>query len=258
MTDGRRTIIITGAADGIGRATAERLAAADWNVLAADIDGEKLSWTERTAGVEAFAADVTAEAHNLALVDAALEIFGRVDAAFFNAGISLTGAVDRMPVAEWRRVVEVNLFGPLLGVRAVLPALREAGGGSIVITSSLMGLGGDTDNSAYAASKHGVIGLVRSLARELGGEAIRVNALCPGLTESGMTAQLRDHAPNRYLDLAQQTPPNRWAVADEMASVVEFLVSPGAKYVSGHAMVVDAGTIVGTGLMQPSVRTGAY
>ena len=258
MTNDRRTIIITGAADGIGRATAERLAAANWNVLAADINQEKLAWTKGRAGVEAFAADVTAEADNLALVAKAVQTFGRVDAAFFNAGVSVSGPVDRMPLAEWRRVVEVNLFGPLLGVRAVLPALRENGGGSIVITSSLMGLGGDTDNSAYAASKHGVIGLVRSLARELGGEAIRVNALCPGLTETGLTAKLRDTALDRYLDLAQQTPLNRWAVADEMASVVEFLVSPGAKYVSGHAMVVDAGTIVGTGLMKPSIRTGAF
>jgi NAD(P)-dependent dehydrogenase (short-subunit alcohol dehydrogenase family) len=252
--DAGKGVVITGAADGMGRAAAERLAGNRWKVLAVDIAADKLGWTENTANVSAFVADVTSVADNQAMAVVAAERLGRVDAAIFNAGVSRPGAIDRVPLEEWRRVVEINLFGPVMGIRALLPALRRQGGGAIVVTSSLMGLGADPENSAYAASKHGVIGLVRSLARELGEDNIRVNALCPGLTETGMTAKLKQVQPENYARLAGQVPLGRWAQADEMASVMEFLISPAASYVSGHAMVVDAGTLVGTGLLPPSAR----
>jgi NAD(P)-dependent dehydrogenase (short-subunit alcohol dehydrogenase family) len=249
-----RGVVITGAADGMGRAAAERLAGKGWKVFAVDIDADKLGWTDACAEVGAMVADVTSEQDNLAIAAAAEERLGRVDAAIFNAGVSRPGAIDRMPLAEWRRVLEINLLGPVLGVRALLPALRRQGGGAIVVTSSLMGLGADPENSAYAASKHGVIGLVRSLARELGRDGIRVNAICPGLTETGMTAKIKQNAPDNHERLAGQVPLGRWAQPDEMASVMEFLISPEASYVSGHAMVVDGGTLVGTGLLPPSAR----
>lgn len=246
-----KAIVITGAADGIGRAAALRLANAGWRVLAMDRSKDRLDQLGRDSGIVPFVGDVTDPAANIAAVAEAERCFGRLDAAVFNAGISDTGGIDAMPVEQWMRIIEVNLFGPYLGIRATVPALRRQGGGSIVVTSSLMGIGGDQNSSAYASSKHGVIGLVRSLARELGCENIRVNALCPGLTDTGMTSRLRNDAPDHHAAIAGQVALGRWAQADEMASTIEFLLSPAASYVSGHALVVDGAASAGTGLMPP-------
>ena len=114
-----------------------------------------------------------------------------------------------------------------------------------------MGIGADAENWAYAASKHAVLGVVRSVSREVGWEGIRINALCPGPTETGMTNALKELAPNHYESLRRAVPLQRWAQPDEMAAVLEFLISPAASYVSGHALIADGGTITGTGLVSP-------
>lgn len=250
-TSDRKTALVTGAAGGIGRATAERLARGGWNVLAADRDAGKLAWTQ-AAGVASLVADVTSEADNRRLVDEAEARFGRLDAAVLNAGITGGGGIEEISFEAFQHVISVNLFGAVLGVRAVLPALRRQGGGAIVVTSSTMGVAADAGNSAYAASKHALIGLVRSLAREVGWEGIRINALCPGPTETDMTVPIKDVAPAHYDVLRRAVPLQRWAAPDEMASVIEFLVSPAASYVNGHAMVADGGAMVGTGLVPPN------
>jgi len=247
----RKTVLVTGAAGGIGRASAERLARNGWNVLAADRDADKLAWAE-TAGVASLVADVTSEADNRRMVEEAEARFGRLDAAVLNAGVTGGGGIEEISFEAFRNVIAVNLFGAVLGVRATLPALRRQGGGAIVVTSSTMGIAADAGNSAYAASKHALIGLVRSLAREVGWEGIRVNALCPGPTETDMTVPVKDAAPAHYDVLKRAVPLQRWAAADEMASVIEFLISPAASYVNGHAMVADGGAVVGTGLVAPN------
>jgi len=118
-------------------------------------------------------------------------------------------------------------------------------------------LGGDSENWAYGTSKHALIGLVRSVAREIGWENIRINALCPGPTQdTGMTGPIKEVAPGHYDLLKRAVPLQRWADADEMASVIEFLISPAASYVNGHAMVADGGAIVGTGLLFPAAGDG--
>jgi NAD(P)-dependent dehydrogenase (short-subunit alcohol dehydrogenase family) len=249
-TSDRKTALVTGAAGGIGRATAERLARGGWNVLAADRDAGKLAWAQ-AAGVTSLVADVTSEADNRRMVDEAEARFGRLDAAVLNAGITGGGGIEEITFEAFQQVIAVNLFGAVLGVRAALPALRRQGGGAIVVTSSTMGVAADAGNSAYAASKHALIGLVRSLAREVGWEGIRVNALCPGPTETDMTVPIKDVAPAHYDVLRRAVPLQRWAAPDEMASVIEFLVSPAASYVNGHAMVADGGAMVGTGLVPP-------
>ncbi|MDG2001868.1 MAG: SDR family NAD(P)-dependent oxidoreductase [Novosphingobium sp.] len=251
MAGDRKSVVVTGGASGIGRAAAERLARGGWDVLAVDLNAEQLAWTEGAEHVSAMTADVSSEEDNQRIADEADKLFGGLDAAIFNAGITGGGSIDAMPTENFQRVFSINMMGPVLGIRAMLPLLRKRENGSIVVTSSTMGVGGDSENWAYGMAKHALIGLVRSLSRELGWEGIRINALCPGPTKTGMTGNIEEVAPAHYDLLKRAVPLQRWAEADEMASVMEFLVSPGASYVTGHAMVADGGTIVGTGLLEP-------
>lgn len=246
-----KSVLVTGAASGIGRATCERLAGNGWAVLAVDRDAGKLAWAEGRAGIAIMAADVSSEADNARMAAEAEARFGGLDAVVLNAGITGGGSIDQLAFADFQKIVGVNLYGPVLGVRATLPLLRKRRNPAIAITSSTMGLGGDSENWAYGTTKHALIGLVRSLSRELGWEGIRINALCPGPTRTGMTGMIEDVAPAHYELLMRQVPLQRWADPDEMASVIEFLISPGASFVSGHAMVADGGAIVGTGLLAP-------
>ena len=252
MADQRKSVVITGAASGMGRAAAERLAKAGWQVLAVDLDAASLGWAQSAAGIATLTADVSTEADNARIAAEAERLFGGLNAAVFNAGIVGGGSIDAMTTESFERTVAVNMFGPVFGIRACLPLLRRREGASIVVTASTMGLGGDSENWAYGMTKHALIGLVRSLSRELGWEGIRVNALCPGLTETGMTSALREVAPEHHLSIAAGVPLQRWAAPDEMAAVMEFLISPAASYVNGHAMVADGGAIAGTGLLPPA------
>jgi NAD(P)-dependent dehydrogenase (short-subunit alcohol dehydrogenase family) len=250
MSEGK-SVLVTGAASGIGRATCERLAQNGWNVLAVDRDTDKLVWAEGRPGIATLAADVSSEADNARMAVEAEARFGGLNAVVLNAGITGGGSIDQLPFADFQRIVGVNLFGPVLGVRAALPLLRRRKHAAIVVTASTMGLGGDSENWAYGMTKHALIGLVRSLSRELGWEGIRINALCPGPTKTAMTDMIGEVAPAHYELLKRQVPLQRWADPDEQASVIEFLISPGASFVSGHAMVADGGAIVGTGLLMP-------
>lgn len=253
MADRRRAVVLTGAAGGIGRAACLRLAGNGWNVLAVDREADRLAWVADVPHASAFAADVTLEEDNRRMIAAAEERFGGVDALIINAAITGGGSIDELPFDDFRRVIEVNLFGAVLGIRAALPALRQSEGASIVVTSSTMGLSGDSENWAYTASKAALLGVVRSLSREIGWEGIRINALCPGPTRAtGMTGIVETAAPEHYQLLARNVPLQRWAEPDEMASVMEFLISPAASYVNGISMVADGGAMTGSGLLAPA------
>jgi len=251
MSEGRNALV-TGAASGIGRATCERLARDGWNILAIDRDAERLAWAEGTANISILAADIASEADNQRMVAEAEARFGGLDALVLNAGVTGGGSIDELSFADFQKVISVNLFGTVLGVKAALPLLRKAKEAAIVVTSSTMGIAGDSENWAYGTSKHALIGLVRSLSRELGWQGIRINALCPGPTKTGMTGDMEAIAPAHYDLLKRQVPLQRWADPGEMASVIEFLISPAASYVNGHAMVADGGAVVGTGLLLPA------
>ena len=251
MANQLKSVVITGAASGMGRAAAERLSRGGWQVLAVDLNADQLTWTGST-GIASLVADVSTEQDNAAIAAEADRLFGGLDAAIFNAGIVGGGSIDDMTTASLRRVMDVNLIGPILGIRACLPLLRRRENPAIVVTASTMGLGGDSENWAYGAAKHGLVGLVKSLSRELGWEGIRINAICPGLTETGMTNMMKEHAPEAHQAVAAGVPLQRWAQPDEQAAVMEFLISPAASYINGHALAVDGGAIVGTGLLAPA------
>lgn len=242
--------LVTGAAAGIGRATALALAAAGASVVAADIDergaGETAALIDASGGrAMPMRTDVTQDQDCAALVAAAVDEYGRLDIAFNNAGIVgkplLTADYS---AADWQRVMDVNLTGVFLCMRHELKAMSA--GGSIVNTASIMGLIGAAGGSAYCAAKHGVIGLTKSAALEYGRSNIRVNAICPGHVETGLT--VGDKAlftPARLATELEKTALRRIATPEEIAALVVWLCSSAASYVTGASYSIDGGFTAG-------------
>ena len=248
---GDKTAIVTGAGGGIGRAVCLRLAA-DWAaVVATDLAGAGVDETAaqvRGAGgrCEVLEADVTLAADWDATLQRAVDAFGGVDVLVNNAGIE--GAVTPMvdyPEALFDRVLAVNVKGVWLGMRTVAPAMVARGGGAIVNLSSVAGLGGASNLSAYSASKHAVLGLTRSAALELAAQGIRVNAVCPSPIETRMMRALEEGlggpegAAMVQQAVASQIPLGRYGTPDEVAALITFLASDDARFLSGAAIPID-------------------
>jgi NAD(P)-dependent dehydrogenase (short-subunit alcohol dehydrogenase family) len=247
-----RVTLVTGAGSGMGRALAERLAARGEAVVAVDLDDEKLAWAERSERIACFAGDVTDESANEAAVALATDRFGGLDAAALNAGIDTVGMVDVLPMERFDRVLDVNLRGVVLGVRAVIPVLRVRGGGAIVLTSSMGGLIGQVGRSAYGVAKAGLVNLAQTVALEVGHEGIRINAVCPGpIRDTGLSAGFEERNPAAYRHYANRTALKRYGTAEEVAAVMDFLLSSDASYVTGAAIAVDGGATAGQALDQP-------
>jgi NAD(P)-dependent dehydrogenase (short-subunit alcohol dehydrogenase family) len=237
--------VVTGAARGIGRRVAEVLAADGYAVALSDLrePAEALA-AVRDHGGEALgvAGDVADEAAVAALAARVEERFGRVDVLVNNAGVSLLSPAEDTTAAQWRRVLEVNLTGPFLLSRAFGRRMLRAGAGSIVNVASIAGLRGVADRAAYNASKHGLVGLTRTLAAEWGGRGVRVNAVCPSWVKTPMDAA--DQAAGGYGDddIVGQVPMARFAVPDDVAAAVAFLADPARSgFVNGVALPVDGG-----------------
>ncbi|MFG1709646.1 SDR family NAD(P)-dependent oxidoreductase [Nonomuraea sp. M3C6] len=236
---GARVVLVTGAASGIGRATVDLLLARGSRVVAVDLDELAIE-----GEVVALAGDVADEETNRAAVALAVEAFGRLDGVVLNAGAGGTLPwEDPGAVAAAERIFAVNLHGPMLGIRAAVPALRQAGGGAIVVTASVAGLRADPGTWAYNASKSAVINLVRAAALDYAAAGIRVNAIAPGLTR---TRIIEGADPL----LAERVPLGRFAEPGEQAEPIGFLLSPAASYITGTTLVVDGGLDAGLGLLR--------
>lgn len=242
-----RVALVTGAASGIGRASALAFAREGAKVIVSDVAAPGAEETVRMiaeAGGQArfVRADVSVERDVQALVDAALASYGRLDCAHNNAGVPGADAktVD-YPLADWDRVIAVNLTGVWLCMKHELVAMLRQGSGSIVNTASVAGLQGFARYTAYAASKHGVVGLTKSAALEYAKAGIRINAVCPGYIRTGMTQPMLDRRPGLEERVSAIEPLGRIGRPEEIADAVIWLCSDAASFVTGHAMPVDGG-----------------
>lgn len=239
-------ILVTGAGRGIGAACAARYASEGARVLVADIDVASAEATAVRIGARAIGCDHTQAAQCQAAVAAAVQHFGGLDALHNNAGIGFTAAFDATAEADARRVFEVLLLGPILMTQAALPQLRTSRDArrSILFTASGLGLHGRPGVSVYSAAKHGVLGLMRSLALELGPEGIRSNAVCPGVVDTEMVRSTTGAwgRPDEVLEKFRLTTPLRCnATPEDIAASAAFLLSGDAGNCTGTALVVDGG-----------------
>ncbi len=241
-----KVAIITGAGSGIGRAAAIRFAAEGAKLIL----GDKSEAVHETAnligeGATALQMDAGVEADVQNLVATAISTYGGLDIAFANAGISggMTGIFDIAP-EDFAEVLRVNLIGPWLMVKHAGKAMADAGkGGSIILTASVAGIRSGAGGPAYSASKAGVINLAKVSAQQLSDTGVRCNAICPGLTETGMTKPVFDYAREKDVmgKVGRLNPLRRAAQPDELANVALFLASDQASYVNGQAIAVDGG-----------------
>jgi NAD(P)-dependent dehydrogenase (short-subunit alcohol dehydrogenase family) len=246
-----RVAVVTGAAGVIGTATMRLFAARGARLVAVDRDERQLqaAISELPAQAEALAvtADVTQEDEVADYVRAAMQKFGAIDVFYNNAGIEGEIApISRYSLQTFRRVIDVNVAGVFLGLKHVLPVMLKQNRGSIINTASIAGLIGSPEIPAYTASKHAVIGLTKSAAIDCTGTAVRVNCVCPGLIDSRMLSAIIEgrnpgNAPVPNDRIVERIPARRLGLASEVASVVAFLASDDASYVSGSAYTVDGG-----------------
>src|SRR6476646_9583291 len=226
--------IVTGAASGIGKATVELFRNEGAIVVGADV----------TAGDGVVQADAGSDADVRRLIDHTIAEHGGLDIIFANAGISGgLASISEQTAEDWAEILRINLIGPFLAIKHSAPVMRRRGGGSIVCTASVAGLRAGAGGAAYSASKAGVISLVQTAAQQLSGSGVRVNAICPGLIETGMTKPLYElaRATGREERLGELNPMQRGGEPSEIAKAALFLASEEASYVNGAALVVDGG-----------------
>ena len=225
--------IVTGAASGIGKATVELFRSEGATVVGADVsDGAEMR------------CDAGCEDEVKRLVEGVVAQHGGLDIFFANAGVSGGFAsIAEQSADDWAEILRINLIGPFLAIKYAGPAIAKRGGGSIVCTASVAGLRSGAGGAAYSASKAGVINLVQTAAQQLSGSAVRVNAVCPGLIETGMTRPIYDLARAKGAEsrIGELNPLGRGGGPEEIAKAALFLASDESSYVNGAALVVDGG-----------------
>jgi NAD(P)-dependent dehydrogenase (short-subunit alcohol dehydrogenase family) len=243
-----KSVIITGAGSGIGRAASLLFSKEGAKLVIVDrsdsvMETAKLV-SESGGTIEAVMADAGSESDVKSFIDKAVSKYGRLDAIWANAGIS-GGLVPlaEQTVEHWQEVLRINLIGPFLAIKHAMPHMIKQNYGSIVCTASVAGLKAGASGHPYGASKAGVISLVQTTAYSLSGTGVRINAVCPGLIETGMTKPIFDNAKQRGTDgkIGQLNPLKRAGQPHELAAMGLFLASDDASYVNGQAIPVDGG-----------------
>lgn len=243
--EAQKVALVTGAARGIGLATAKRFLAEGWRVALLDIDGENLTRTHAALGKPDVTLALTCD------VAAVAKKFGRLDALVNNAGIAIFKPILEVSYADWSRVLAVNLTGPFLCTQAAAPLMRDSGGGSIVNITSISGLRASTLRTAYGTSKAGLAHLTQQQAVELAALGIRVNAVAPGPVDTAMAKAV--HTPEIRAAYHDAIPLNRYGREAELAEVIFFLCSERASYITGQTLAVDGG-FEATGIGLPTLR----
>ena len=241
-----KVVIITGAASGIGRQTALLFAREGAKVVVADLNekgGREIVEEIRKAGGEAFFAklDVCNREQSQEVVKETLDRYGKIDVLINNAGINQDALIHKMTEDQWDNVLTVDLKGPFNCIQAVVDAMTEHGTGEIINVSSIVGLYGNIGQTNYAAAKAGLIGMTKTLAKELGKKGIRINAVAPGFISTPMTAKV----PEKILDMMKEkTPLKRLGQPDDVAYALLYLASDEANFVNGAVLSVDGGLII--------------
>jgi NAD(P)-dependent dehydrogenase (short-subunit alcohol dehydrogenase family) len=256
-----KSVIVTGAASGIGRASATLFAAEGASVIAADkaaAVAETVTNIRNAGGrAEAMEMDAGSAADVKRLIDFAVKTNGGIDVIYANAGISGgTPTLFEQTEEQWKTILQVNLIGPMLAIQIGAPEIIKRGKGAIVCTASVAGLRHGAGSPAYSASKAGVISLVSLAANNLAGTNVRVNGICPGLIETGMTKPLFERARERGTDdrIGQLNALRRAGQPDEIAKVAVFLASEDASYVNGQVLAVDGGLSSSLPVIPPKPR----
>lgn len=244
-----KTVLVTGGSTGIGRATAQILGAEGARVIIADVqDAEGANTVKLVSDAGGVAEYLHVDVGDYDAVSAAIAAIvdkhGALDGAFNNAGIEgPTARITDVTMADWERVIRVNLTGVFICLKAELEQMMKQGGGSIVSTASAAGLIGIPGAASYNASKHGVVGLTKTVALEYATKNIRVNAVCPGFIETPMLNRVTDASAKIREQMIGAVPMKRVAAPSEIGETVAWLLSDKASYVTGVAMPVDGGWV---------------
>jgi len=242
-----KVAVVTGAAGGIGAAAAKALAAAGACVALFDRDGERVAATAaEIAGASAYPIDISEKSAVEAAFASVARDFGGLDILVNNAGIESVWTIERMPEAEWDRVLAVNLKAAMLCTQAAVPAMRARGGGAIVNVASVAGKRiSFSGGASYTASKAGLLGFTRHAAFELGIDRIRVNAVCPGPTLTPMIERNLNAAQRKGVEAI--IPLGRWVMPEDVAAAIVFLAGDGAAMCTGTSLDIDGGVLVSNG-----------
>jgi NAD(P)-dependent dehydrogenase (short-subunit alcohol dehydrogenase family) len=242
--------MVTGSGRGIGQAVARRFAAEGAAVVCVDIapSVEETGDAIKSAGGRAIAvlADVSTDDGNDTAVRAAVEAFGGLDVFHANAAIQAMGTLEQTSPEDWRRLYETNLYGVGSGITRAIPELRRRGGGSVIITASVLGIVGDPDLPAYGAMKGGLRAMCRAVATAHGPENIRANTICPGDVETPLLADFFAYQPDPEAarrEITDRYPLRRFASPDDVANVALFLASDESAYITGTDILVDGGLL---------------